>query len=156
MSKLRVESFTISLDGFGAGPDQDIDNPLGVGGTSLHGWAISHERFRGTCWVAMAVRKRASMKILLLVVLRTSGPGSSAGTCWGQFGDLRRGGWRGGWGGIPVYHVPVSSTDPPRAGSAGHGEKNDLPLRYGWHCRRPVAGSRSCRRQGRSCAGVVA
>ena len=42
MSKLRVESFTISLDGFGAGPDQDIDNPLGVGGTSLHGWAFVH------------------------------------------------------------------------------------------------------------------
>ncbi len=41
MSKLRVESFTISLDGFGAGPDQDINNPLGVGGTSLHGWALA-------------------------------------------------------------------------------------------------------------------
>ena len=41
MSKLRVESFTISLDGFGAGPDQSINNPLGVGGTSMHGWAWS-------------------------------------------------------------------------------------------------------------------
>jgi len=41
MSKLRVESFTISLDGFGAGPDQDLNNPLGVGGASLHGWAFS-------------------------------------------------------------------------------------------------------------------
>ena len=40
MSKLRVESFTISLDGFGAGPDQDMNNPLGVGGTSLHGWVV--------------------------------------------------------------------------------------------------------------------
>ena len=40
MPKLRVESFTISLDGFGAGPDQDVNNPLGVGGTSLHGWAF--------------------------------------------------------------------------------------------------------------------
>lgn len=41
MPKLRVESFTISLDGFGAGPDQDVNNPLGVGGTSLHGWAVT-------------------------------------------------------------------------------------------------------------------
>ena len=41
MSKLRVASFTLSLDGFGAGPDQDLDNPLGVGGTSLHGWAMA-------------------------------------------------------------------------------------------------------------------
>lgn len=37
MSKLRVESFTISLDGFGAGLDQDLNYPLGVGGTALHG-----------------------------------------------------------------------------------------------------------------------
>ena len=46
MPKLRVESFTISLDGFGAGPDQDIDHPLGVGGTSLHGWAMSTRTFQ--------------------------------------------------------------------------------------------------------------
>ena len=38
MSRLRVESFTISLDGFGAGPNQDLDHPLGMDGTSLHGW----------------------------------------------------------------------------------------------------------------------
>ena len=46
MSKLRVESFTISLDGFGAGPGQDIDHPLGVGGTSLHGWAMPTRTFQ--------------------------------------------------------------------------------------------------------------
>ena len=46
MSKLRVESFTISIDGFGAGPHQDINNPLGVGGTSLHGWALSTQTFQ--------------------------------------------------------------------------------------------------------------
>ena len=46
MSKLRVKSFTVSLDGFGAGPDQDLQNPLGVGGTSLHGWAMSTPTFR--------------------------------------------------------------------------------------------------------------
>lgn len=36
MSRLRVENFAISPDGFGAGPDQDINNPLGVGGGSRH------------------------------------------------------------------------------------------------------------------------
>ncbi|HNO12314.1 MAG TPA: dihydrofolate reductase, partial [bacterium] len=40
MSKIRVESFTISLDGFGAGIDQTMDNPLGVGGQNLHQWAM--------------------------------------------------------------------------------------------------------------------
>jgi len=38
MTRVRVEGFTISLDGYGAGPNQDIDNPLGVGGTELHQW----------------------------------------------------------------------------------------------------------------------
>jgi riboflavin biosynthesis pyrimidine reductase len=46
MSKLRADGFTLSLDGFGAGPDQDIDNPLGVGGPSLHGWALSTRTFQ--------------------------------------------------------------------------------------------------------------
>ncbi len=41
MSKLRVEGFSISLDGFGAGPNQDTSNPLGVGGPALHGGAMS-------------------------------------------------------------------------------------------------------------------
>ena len=40
MTRVRVEGFTISLDGYGAGPNQDIGNPLGVGGTDLHQWLI--------------------------------------------------------------------------------------------------------------------
>ena len=46
MPRLRVESFTISLDGFGAGPDRDLNNPLGVGGTALHGWALTTRTFQ--------------------------------------------------------------------------------------------------------------
>src|SRR5258708_19347914 len=38
MTRVRVESFTISLDGYGAGPNQDVSNPLGIGGTDLHQW----------------------------------------------------------------------------------------------------------------------
>ena len=45
-TKVRVEGFTISLDGFGAGPDQRLDNPLGVGGTQLHGWLIGTRTFQ--------------------------------------------------------------------------------------------------------------
>ncbi|TIM61809.1 MAG: dihydrofolate reductase, partial [Mesorhizobium sp.] len=40
MSKLRVNAFTLSLDGYGAGPDQTLENPLGVGGEGLHKWMI--------------------------------------------------------------------------------------------------------------------
>ena len=44
MSRLRVHSFAISLDGYGAGPDQTIDHPLGVRGEELHEW-IFETRF---------------------------------------------------------------------------------------------------------------
>jgi hypothetical protein len=38
VSKLRVHSFSISIDGYGAGPHQDLSNPLGVGGPDLFDW----------------------------------------------------------------------------------------------------------------------
>ena len=40
MSKLRVASFSISIDGFGAGPGQSLEKPLGVGGMALHEWVF--------------------------------------------------------------------------------------------------------------------
>ena len=46
MPKLRVHSFAISLDGYGAGPDQDLDNPLGVGGEALHEWVFATRTFQ--------------------------------------------------------------------------------------------------------------
>lgn len=46
MQKLRVHNVAISLDGYAAGPDQSIDNPLGVGGTRLHEWAFATRSFR--------------------------------------------------------------------------------------------------------------
>src|SRR5262249_13270906 len=46
MPKLRVHSFSISLDGYGAGPNQSLSNPLGVGGGALHKWAFATRTFR--------------------------------------------------------------------------------------------------------------
>jgi dihydrofolate reductase len=46
MSKLRVESFSVSIDGYGAGPNQSLDNPLGVGGMGLHQWAVATRTFQ--------------------------------------------------------------------------------------------------------------
>ena len=46
MPKLRVHGFSISLDGYGAGPNQDVHNPLGVGGVALHEWAFATRTFR--------------------------------------------------------------------------------------------------------------
>jgi len=46
MARVRVEGFTISLDGYGAGPNQDVDHPLGVGGTELHQWLLPTRTFQ--------------------------------------------------------------------------------------------------------------
>ena len=46
MPKLRVCSFSVSLDGYGAGPEQSLDNPLGVGGETLHEWVFPTRTFR--------------------------------------------------------------------------------------------------------------
>src|SRR5271156_4347674 len=48
MSKVKVAAFSISLDGFGAGPRQDLDNPLGVRGFELHRWFLDTEEFKKT------------------------------------------------------------------------------------------------------------
>ena len=46
MSKLRVESFSLSVDGYGAGPEQSLEQPLGRGGRALHEWAFATKTFR--------------------------------------------------------------------------------------------------------------
>ena len=46
MTKLRVECFSISIDGFGAGLDQSLEQPLGVGGPALHRWAFPTRTFQ--------------------------------------------------------------------------------------------------------------
>ena len=46
MSKLRVACFSISLDGYGAGPRQDLENPLGIGGEALHEWVFPTRTFK--------------------------------------------------------------------------------------------------------------
>jgi hypothetical protein len=50
MSKLRVRSFSISIDGYGAGPNQDLANPLGVGGPALHQWFFRHTHLSEDAW----------------------------------------------------------------------------------------------------------
>ena len=107
MSRLRVESFTISLDGFGAGPDQDITNPLGVGGTSLHGWAMSTPTFQkkvfgrdgGEAGLDEDFAARGFQNIGAWILGR-----NMFGPVRGPWPDES---WRGWWGDNPVYHVPV-------------------------------------------------
>ncbi len=107
MSKLRVESFTISIDGFGAGPDQDINHPLGVGGTSLHGWALPTRTFQqklfgndgGETGIDDDFAARGFQNIGAWILGR-----NMFGPVRGPWPDAS---WRGWWGENPVYHVPV-------------------------------------------------
>ena len=107
MFKLRLESFTISLDGFGAGPDQDIENPLGVGGTSLHGWAFPTRTFQqklfgsdsGETGLDDDYAARGFQNVGAWILGR-----NMFGPVRGPWPDEN---WRGWWGENPVYHVPV-------------------------------------------------
>ena len=107
MTRVRVESFTISLDGFGAGPDQDINNPLGVGGSELHQWAFPTRTFQralfgndgGTTGVDEDFAARGFRNIGAWILGR-----NMFGPVRGDWPDM---GWKGWWGDNPPYHVPV-------------------------------------------------
>ena len=107
MSKLRVESFTISLDGFGAGPHQDLNNPLGVGGTALHGWAMATKTFQknvfgndgGQDGIDEDFAARGFQNIGAWILGR-----NMFGPVRGPWPDEN---WKGWWGDEPPYHVPA-------------------------------------------------
>jgi dihydrofolate reductase len=121
MTKLRVNSFSISLDGYGAGPNQDVDNPLGVGGEALHEWVVATRTFRqmsgsdgGTTGVDDGFAARGFANIGAWIMGRN------------MFGPIRGAwpddSWRGWWGHNPPYHVPVFVlTHHPRASITMHG-----------------------------------
>jgi len=107
MGKVRVESFTISLDGYGAGPGQDLANPLGVGGFGLHGWAMTTPTFQkrvfgkdgGVPGVDEDFAQRGFHNFGAEIMGRN------------MFGPLRGDwpdeAWRGWWGEEPPFHMPV-------------------------------------------------
>ncbi|MER9870338.1 dihydrofolate reductase family protein [Mesorhizobium sp. M0136] len=107
MSKLRVSAFTLSIDGFGAGPDQDLKNPLGVGGEALHGWMFGTRTFRkmvlgkdgGTTDTDEAFAARSFENVGAWILGR-----NMFGPIRGEWPDDS---WKGWWGDNPPYHVPV-------------------------------------------------
>jgi dihydrofolate reductase len=108
MSRLRVESFTISLDGFGAGPNQDLANPLGVGGTALHGWAVSTRTFQKRVFGAEGGATEGVDEDFAARGFRHIGAWIMGRNMFGPVrGPWPDESWRGWWGENPVYHVPV-------------------------------------------------
>jgi dihydrofolate reductase len=96
MSELRVHNFSISLDGYGAGPRQDVDNPLGIGGEQLHEWMFAPDapevdrrfRDRGTEGIGATIMGRNMFGPV-------RGPWSGAED------------WTGWWGENPPFHHDV-------------------------------------------------
>jgi dihydrofolate reductase len=123
MSRLRVNAFSISIDGYGAGPEQGLDNPMGVGGMALHKWVLGTKTFQkmhadfagsligdevGTAGVDDNFAARGFENVGAWILGRN------------MFGPKRGlwtdDGWEGWWGKNPPYHVPVFVlTHHPRA-----------------------------------------
>jgi dihydrofolate reductase len=113
--KVRVSSYAISLDGFGAGPDQSLEAPLGVGGERLHQWFFPTKTFQGMygdgqgeTGVDNDFAERGMAGIGAWILGR-----NMFGPIRGDWPDEA---WKGWWGDTPPYRVPVHVlTHHPRA-----------------------------------------
>ena len=106
MTRVRVHNFTISLDGYGAGPRQTLDAPLGVGGEALHDWYVATRTFQrvigktgGTTGVDDDMASRFGVDIGAFIMGR-----NMFGPIRGPWPDDV---WQGWWGKNPPYHTPV-------------------------------------------------
>jgi dihydrofolate reductase len=106
VGKVRVNSFSISVDGFGAGPRQSKENPLGVGGLALHEWAFATRTFRrmfgqegGSTGIDEGFAARGFENVGAWILGR-----NMFGPVRGPWPDDT---WKGWWGPNPPYHVPV-------------------------------------------------
>ncbi len=121
MAKLRVASLSTSVDGFVAGPRQDVDNPLGVGGMALHQWVFATRTFQkmvgregGETGVDDDYAAKGFANVGAWILGR-----NMFGPVRGPWPDDE---WRGWWGEEPPYHTPVFVlTHHPRASIAMKG-----------------------------------
>jgi dihydrofolate reductase len=106
MTKLRVDCFSVSIDGYGAGPDQALEHPMGLGGMALHEWVFPTRFFQ-----AMIGKDGGSTGIDEDFAAR----GMAGIGAWilgrNMFGPIRGSwtddAWKGWWGDNPPYHTPV-------------------------------------------------
>ena len=106
MSNLRVQSFAVSLDGYGAGPDQNLQNPLGVRGTELVDWFFATDLWKrmqglgpGETGIDNRIAERGFENIGAWILGR-----NMFGPVRGPWPDDS---WKGWWGDEPPYHTPV-------------------------------------------------
>jgi dihydrofolate reductase len=106
MSKLKVRSFSISMDGFGAGPNQNLENPLGEGGMKIHDWVFPtkscqemHGQGGGESGVDNDFVEEGFQNIGAWILGR-----NMFGPIRGEWTNEE---WKGWWGTNPPYHCPV-------------------------------------------------
>jgi dihydrofolate reductase len=106
MSKVRVAAFSVSIDGFGAGPRQDLQNPLGVRGPEMFAWF-----FQTDVWKKMHGQGDGGRGVDNDFALRSFENVGAWILGRNMFGPVRGswpdGSWKGWWGDNPPYHVPV-------------------------------------------------
>lgn len=115
MASVRAAGFSVSLDGFGAGPEQSLDDPLGRRGKELFGWFFGTKTFRamtgqggGSEDVDEAFAHRAMEGFGAFILGRNMFAPSR--------GEWPDDGWKGWWGDNPPYHAPTFIlTHHPRA-----------------------------------------
>mgnify|MGYP003693649089 CR=1 FL=1 len=106
MSRVRVAAFSVSLDGFSAGPRQDLQSPLGVRGPEIFAWFFQTDVFRkmhgqadGARGVDSDFALRSFENVGAFILGRN------------MFGPVRgpwpTTSWKGWWGDTPPYHTPV-------------------------------------------------
>ena len=144
MSKLRVHAFSISLDGYGAGPGQNLENPLGVGGRALHEWFFPTRTFQriigrdsGATGIDDDFAARGFDNIGAWILGR-----NMFGPIRGPWPDEK---WRGWWGEEPPYHTPVFVLT--------HHARAPLAMAGGTEFRFVTDGIRSALDQARKAAG---
>ncbi|WP_019601334.1 dihydrofolate reductase family protein [Teredinibacter turnerae] len=107
MGMVRASGFSVSLDGFGAGPNQSMENPLGVGGGQLHGWLLPTQTFQkmlfdkeeGSTGTDNDFAAQGFVNIGAWILGR-----NMFGPERGPWEDMS---WEGGWGDTPPYHAPT-------------------------------------------------
>lgn len=106
MSKVRVH-ISVSLDGFVAGPNQTMEEPLGTGGERLHDWAVELKQWREAVGMEGG-KENASSPVMQQVHANVGaeimGRGKFGPAARGPWGDDP---WRGWWGDEPPFHKPV-------------------------------------------------
>ena len=144
MSKLRVQSFAISIDGYGAGPSQDLQNPLGVRGPELMEWFFHtrvwrsmHGHTDGETGIDNRLAEESLEGIGAWILGR-----NMFGPIRGPWPDY---GWKGWWGDEPPYHTPVFVLT--------HHSRPPLAMAGGTEFRFVTAGIHAVLEQARAAAG---